>query len=344
MLTWSAPSSRRTAFRCFALSAVAALGVGLAACSSDDTGKPAAGGGASGANTGGVGAGGGNDAGGTGGTAASAAGGAGAGGSGATSATHPPTCPKSVPCTESKAECVNGCAITCAEYQGQFGLFLEECSAFGTCSVQQTSIGPVATCTGDGIGSACDSNYAARCEGNVAFNCDSGKVAVTYCAADAQCWSDGAHAGCRTDPLACGKLRDGTKCGGGLDSVPCCQGFVCGGSSCLLPAGSECESILDCNFGLVCRTKANRIPKKGEKGVCGIPTPACILPDASSPSDENERCGRLPGVPCCIPGTSCDKAEDRCCFPDGIVPKVGNSVDASLCCNPVGTDFDDKCQ
>ncbi len=346
--------SMRRVFHFLALSAAAALGLGLSACSSDDSGantggvgagggSGGAGAGGTGANTGGVGAGGGSGGTGAGGTGA---GGTSAGGSGSASATYPPTCPKSAPCSQSKGECVNGCAITCAQYQGQFALFLGECSAFGTCAVQQTSIGPVALCSGDGIGSSCNSSYAARCEGNVAFNCEVGKVgkvAVTYCATDAECWSEGEHAGCRADPLACGKLKDGTKCGGGPDSVPCCPGFVCAGSSCLLPAGSECESILDCNIGLACRTKANGIPKTGEKGLCEKPT--CALPNASAPS-ETERCSRLPGVPCCIAGTSCGSGwtGDQCCFSAGVVPKIGNTVDASLCCNVIGTDVDDKCQ
>ncbi len=345
------PSSKRS-IGLQTLIFVMGLGLVVVACSGDDTGASGSGGaggssggggsGAGGSATGGSGAGG--SAAGAGGSGAGSSGAAGSGGSGNSGATHPPTCPTNVACTASKAECVNGCAMTCAEYQGQFGLLLQECSAFGKCSVQQSSIGPVATCTGDGIGDGCDSTYVARCEGNVAFNCDFGKVAVTYCASDSQCWAEDEHAGCRKDPLACGKLRDGTKCGGGPDSVPCCPGFLCGGGSCLLPAGSACESILDCNIGLACRTKANRIPKLGEKGICEVPKPACVLPDATSPSNEDERCGRLPGVPCCIAGTSCDPTEDRCCFPAGVVPKVGNTIDSGMCCKPIGTDIDDKCQ
>ncbi len=318
----------------------AAMALAFPACSSGGSGQPGTGG-AGAAGTAGTGTGGSATGGtGAGGTGAGGGGSAGAGGGGGV--THPPTCPPDLACTESKAECVDGCAISCVQYQGQWVASLQECSAFGTCSVQQSTLGPVAWCQGDGLGDACDASYAAHCEGNVAFNCAFGKIEVAYCASDAQCWAEGEHAGCSPDPLACGKHNDGTTCKGGANSVPCCAGLTCDGSTCVSPAGSECQSAYECALGLACRTSAGRVPEIGEKGTCV--EPKCVLPDASSSSYEHEPCGRMPNIPCCNDGTSCDQTTDTCCFPAGVVPLVANTVDATLCCNPIGTDANDQCQ
>ncbi|MEM9073010.1 MAG: hypothetical protein AAGE52_31180 [Myxococcota bacterium] len=240
--------------------------------------------------------------------------------------THPATC-TDLECTEVGAFCIDGCALTCVEFEGRIIRQAIECSAFGRCEI----MGMLAACVGTGAGDPCNpETFEARCEGNVAFSCDArGEQGVFYCERDDLCWAEGGQAGCHIEPGMCSGRLGGC---GGFRTSPCCDGLTCDGSICRIPLGGECTFNLDCERGLSCRL---------EDGSSAVTDPGTCQTVSCATSEE--RCDWLGDTPCCLDGVRCVEEYGRCCVEAGVVPLVGGTVDSGLCCEPFGTNEFDEC-
>jgi hypothetical protein len=249
--------------------------------------------------------------------------------------THPPACPSTSPCDGASAECRDGCAVTCLE--GAPEALHYECSAVGTCIVESTAAGEIARCDGGGWFDECDATYEARCDGNIAFDCDEslGVVHLHYCSADALCWADGPDAGCAPEADSCGER--GARCGGGPSSAPCCDGLLCSNGACSSAEGAECRDQYECDSGLACRT-ADGEQADGEPGRCVVPE--CWSPGTLFPSDGEDCTWR--DLPCCGLADAVCGDGGVCCFPAGVVPLVDGHVTPRMCCSG-GTNVDDTC-